>query len=264
MRKSNMLISASILSVLAIGGIMAYFSSADSVTNRFNGHDLKILLSEPAWTPKESNTIVPNKKIEKNPYITNISDTDAYVFMQVTVPYADNIVLEGNGSQMYQSYVLNANGELSAGTSTKNGAEVAVVDAVTGERTRHFDGVELFRFFRSDNQEGFNHTAWTQVGTAVADAENRNITYVFAYGTSDELKILSQGESTETLFDYVRFINLQEGQGFEPVTNHMIKDYHIKINAYGIQTDHLGMTEYEKKNPVQVWNAYCALSGLNL
>ena len=50
----------------------------------------------------------------------------------------------------------------------------------------------------------------------------------------------------------------------EPVTNSMTKDYHIKINAYGIQTDYLGVAEYEKKNPVQVWNAYCSVSGLNL
>jgi len=260
MRKSNFVISSAIIGVLVVGGIAAYFTGADSVTNRLFVPDLHILLFEPSWNQNLAYEIVPNEKIAKDPYIKNNSKTDAYVFLQLTVPYADDIILEGNGTDMYKSYTIDENGELVNGKNTNNGAEVANQDYLTGAKTNHFDAVELFRFFQLNDTEGFNTDDWTQIGDVSVDTEEKTITYVFGYGTSQTLKILKEGENTPKLFNYVKFVNIQEGQGFEPITNNSVKDYHIILDAYGIQCDYLGLEEEDKTNPEKVWKTYCSIT----
>ena len=74
---------------------LAFFTSTDEATNRFEGVKIDIILSEPKWKPDKAINIVPDATLEKDPYITNNEDVPAYVFLKVTVPavkynYDDN------------------------------------------------------------------------------------------------------------------------------------------------------------------------------
>ena len=65
---------------------LAFFTSTDEATNRFEGVKIDIILSEPKWKPDKAINIVPDATLEKDPYITNNEDVPAYVFLKVTVP----------------------------------------------------------------------------------------------------------------------------------------------------------------------------------
>ena len=84
-------ISLAVFTVIA--GLTAYFTSGDLVTNSFRAATLAIRVVEPNWIPNP--TVVPEQIIAKDPYIDNIDETPAYVFMEVTVP-AEEIILEHN------------------------------------------------------------------------------------------------------------------------------------------------------------------------
>ena len=259
MRKSNFIISLSILGVMCIGGIMAYFSSTDAVTNRMQARDLHIQLSEPSWV-EYPEYIVPNQKILKDPMVKNVSETEAYIFLELIVPYADDLILEGNGTDEYQNILISDDGTQTI-TKTSSGEEMTIKDEATGEITKYWSGVELFRFYQKDGTQGFC-SDWVAVGTPSKNTSDKTITYIFVYEKGEgNPKPVLQGEETSTLFDYVKFVNAQEKSGLEPITNKSVKDYHILVNAYAIQTDYLGISEEEKENPVYLWEAYCNASG---
>lgn len=83
--------------VMAIGGIMAYFTDADTATNVFTVGKVSLDLIEPNWDPENDDldgdglldayTITPEFEVQKDPQITNDGVNDEYVFMTVTVPY---------------------------------------------------------------------------------------------------------------------------------------------------------------------------------
>ena len=95
-----------------------------------------------------------------------------------------------------------------------------VITAAT-DGTRENGGVavkqELFKFTPNAN--------WTQISIK---EENNYMVYVYSYD-----KILSAGESTNTLFDTVTFANVIEGQ---IDTN----EYTIPVEAFAIQTANTG------------------------
>ena len=99
---------------------------------------------------------------------------------------------------------------------------------------------------------------WTQVGNFSTNTTNKTYTYVYAYTgnkTSTSMEALKTANTTATLFDYVRFANVVDGQGLEN------KALEIVINAYGIQTDNLfdkdmdidGKNEDGVVAPADVW-----------
>ena len=86
MSRKKLILTAIILAlVLAIGGILAYFTDVDTKVNKFKMGNVDIEVIEPSWpgnpdTPGEEDKpvedIVPNQEIPKDPQIINKGSND--------------------------------------------------------------------------------------------------------------------------------------------------------------------------------------------
>lgn len=90
---------ASLAGLLAIGGISAYFTDGDTATNTFTVGKVQIDLQEPHWDPDLAKDITPLQELKKDPQIKNDGINDAYVFLQVVVPYANVTVAQQDGTK---------------------------------------------------------------------------------------------------------------------------------------------------------------------
>ena len=109
------------------------------------------------------------------------------------------------------------------------------------------------------------NNGWKQVGTVSDDKTNKTYTYVYGYTGTDtsSMEALEKDTTTHTLFDYVRFANVVDGEGLEE------KSWNIVINAYGIQTDNLydndldvdGKNDDGVVSPTDVWGILTANQG---
>lgn len=106
-KKRLTVLCSCLVGVMAIGGVMAYFTDADTVTNKFTVGKVSLDLTEPNWNPenddkdgdglKDAYTIMPGFEVEKDPQITNTGVNDEFVFMTVTVPYYNVVTATENG-----------------------------------------------------------------------------------------------------------------------------------------------------------------------
>lgn len=212
--KKNFIIALAMMLVVLIGGVMAYFTSTDSVKNTFAVGEVKIDLAEPNWVAPTN--ITPNQAIIKDPQIKNIGVNDAYVFLKVTVPKATVETAAQDGTvataAVHQLFQLN--------NASKKAAVWSETDTI--------------------------NSAWVQVGerTSTDDA----YVYVFAYGSAQACTKLSKDATTAALFDSVTFINATEGQELES------ESLDIDIEAFGIQVDNInGNGTNGKVTPADVW-----------
>ncbi len=107
MKKVNLkvvLAAAAALAVLTVGGIYAYLTFTQSVTNTFTVGNVSATLTEPNWdegvTAGDNQNIYPCQTLAKDPTIT-IGETsnDAVVFMEVTYPVQNVITIAQDGSK---------------------------------------------------------------------------------------------------------------------------------------------------------------------
>ena len=172
---------AGILCLASVGGVSAYLTDYEKVSNEFTVGKVDIELKEPEWKPEENRMIEPSKVIHKDPQITNTGTNDAFVYMEVSIPMANVEAATENGERL-------------------------------GKKVQ-----ELFYFEAKDS--------WMQL--SVQNTESRR-TYTYAY-----TKILKPQETSETLFDTVKFLNLIEGQ----LDGQTLE---IPVRAYAIQTSYTG------------------------
>lgn len=172
---------AGILCLASVGGVSAYLTDYEKVSNEFTVGNVDIELKEPEWKPEENKKIEPSKVIHKDPQITNTGTNDAFVYMEVSIPMANVEAATENGERL-------------------------------GKKVQ-----ELFYFEAKDS--------WMQL--SVQNTESRR-TYTYAY-----TKILKPQETSEALFDTVKFLNLIEGQ-LDGQT------FEIPVRAYAIQTSYTG------------------------
>ena len=170
-----------ILCLASVGGVSAYLTDYEKVSNEFTVGKVDIELKEPEWKPEENKKIEPSKVIHKDPQITNTGTNDAFVYMEVSIPMANVEAAAENGERL-------------------------------GKKVQ-----ELFYFEAKDS--------WMQL--SVQNTESRR-TYTYAY-----TKILKPQETSEALFDTVKFLNLIEGQ-LDGQT------FEIPVRAYAIQTSYTG------------------------
>lgn len=85
-RKWILVIALVVSMVTAISGTLAYLTSTDTATNTFTVGNVSIDLEEPNWNPENIPALLPGVKIEKDPQITNTGRTDAWVWMEITLP----------------------------------------------------------------------------------------------------------------------------------------------------------------------------------
>ena len=172
---------AGILCLASVGGVSAYLTDYEKVSNEFTVGKVDIELKEPEWKPEENKKIEPSKVIHKDPQITNTGTNDAFVYMEVSIPMANVEAAAENGERL-------------------------------GKKVQ-----ELFSFEAKDS--------WMQM--SVQNTESRR-TYTYAYK-----KILKPQETSESLFDTVKFLNLIEGQ-LDGQT------FEMPVRAYAIQTSYTG------------------------
>lgn len=222
MKQKNLKISIIALALagcFAIGAISAYFTDADAAVNTFTVGKVEIDLQEPKWIPPTF--ITPEQEFEKDPQVKNTGINDAYIFVEVIVPYAN----------VY--------------TANKDGTRNEKADT------------ELFTY---DVKNG-----WVELGTGTKDTDNGTITHLYAYGTADAMAAVESGATTDSVFDYIKFVNLVEDKALDGAALDVV------IHAYAIQTanlndgkEHLdGDNTDGKATPEEVWSVLFAQNGDN-
>lgn len=212
MNKKNLvrvIVAVGLVCVLAIGLISAYFTDVETASNVFTIGKIDVELQEPNWV--EPNSVLPEQELAKDPQVKNVGTNDAYVFLEVEVPYA-NIV-----------------------TANDDGTKNATTDT------------ELFTYTVNDD--------WVSVGEKVKNENTKTVTYLYAYGTDTEMTALVKDATTATLFDYIKFVNVVDGQSLETTIQN------VTVKAYAIQTSNIndGKTALDGNNadgkvtPAEVW-----------
>ena len=186
---------------------LAFYQGFDLVSNRFSAATLDVLLLENQYdlTPvAERENIVPNKQVHKDPRVHNIEQTDAFVFLKITVPVD---FLKSSCNEIDKLYMV------------EKLAKVL--------RNKDYDNrLSDFNTYVDDNYYFWVELPECEEGTDLSGSVR---TYVFGYSV-----YLKKDEYTETLFDYVQLKNIIQYEA-DPNTIQ-----NIKVQAYGIQADHLG------------------------
>lgn len=203
------------ITFVATGGIMAFFTDKDEVTNKFTVGKIDVLLEEPEWSkktdenqngiPDEAENMLPQQSIEKDPQVRNVGTNDCYLFMTVQVPVREIITVNDKGEKNPKSIT------------------------------------ELYTYEK--------HPNWKLLGTCemkgeTGKVEGRKHLYAYADENGKCRKVNPEGV-TEPLFDKVQFVNALEGQGLENET------FQMDITSYGIQTEHIG-DDWE--NAEKIWS----------
>ena len=221
-------IALTLVACLAVAGVAAYFTDADTTTNTFTVGKVSLDLQEPNWVGDitgDSKDITPNQEIAKDPQIKNDGVNDEFVFTTVAVPYA-------NIKTAAQDGTVNA--------EATNTELYTLLDADGAEGIN--DGWILMGYL-NDNEEVSDTVVYRTDGTVV---------HLYAYGSETEMTALAKDATTAPVFSKVRFCNAVEDQALEG------EEKEITINAYGIQTtninDNVGAGNADGKvAPSDVW-----------
>ena len=189
--KNNMkkiLLLTGVLCLASVGGVSAYLTDYDKVSNQFTVGKVDVELTEDNWKPDDHKKIEPGKVISKE-RLSDIfmelagkgANNDAYAYLEVSIPTANVIAAADNGSRLEKRVQ------------------------------------ELFSFQ--------SKASWTKLNSQKV---GNNQVYVFAYN-----KILKPQETTESLFDTVKFLNIIEGQ----LDGQQLE---IPVRAYAIQASYTG------------------------
>ena len=84
----------SVVSIVTIGSIIAYFTDQKEIVNVFTVGNVKITLTEDGWdearanhtTPQAAQNIEPGQEIPKAPIVNNVGRYPAYTYLKVYVP----------------------------------------------------------------------------------------------------------------------------------------------------------------------------------
>ncbi|MBE6877099.1 MAG: hypothetical protein E7496_10370 [Ruminococcus sp.] len=234
-RKTLLLIS--MIGILTIAAISAMFSSSDFVTNSLSASHFDIELIESKWNYSHNN-VTPNEELDKDPKIKNNGDTDAYVFIEVSVPYYSNVRYETDNE---------------GGWAWGNVPCVKFINSA-GKSSDSAD------FAQTVNEH------WYLISESdSSETEPKTHTYIYAYvenaalpeGKSAVLKILPCSEDTETpaLFDKIKFFNARP-VGNIPIDEEMEisgQSVTIDVYAHGIQAEHLKESGVTTTDPEEVW-----------
>ena len=172
-KKIKSVAAVAALGILCLSGtVFAYLTATDSKTNTFTIGNVRGELTEPNYHPNEER-VFPLDVITKDPVITHKGNTDALVFIELTIPVE----------------------------------EVAVVDE-NGKKLDPADN-EVFTLIDEDDVEGNVNDEWVLIKNAVDVKSGDKVCghkYVYAYKT-----VLEKDAVTNALFNKVKFINYANG-----------------------------------------------------
>lgn len=86
-KKQAVILCLALAAIFLIGSAAAYFTDTEQVKNHLTIGKVDITLTEPKWDAvpdKEKQDITPNKKLIKDPKVTNVGINDAFVFVKVS------------------------------------------------------------------------------------------------------------------------------------------------------------------------------------
>lgn len=214
---------AGVLSV-AVGGTMAYLTDHKETVNTFTVGKVSIEGEEPGWNPDGDENpggiaeeVQPTQSWKKDPRIRNTGKNDAYVYMEVSVPVADAVYVEADGTRANKG------------------------------KAAH---IELFEF---DGKAKVSQTLEKGIGCSEPNDSwtllykkelNGTMVYTFCY---DE--ILSPGKMTDPLFDRITFANLVEGQLDGQTLD-------VTVGYYAIQTMNTGKEETVSEQAKHAFDKY--------
>ncbi|MBO5389943.1 MAG: Camelysin metallo-endopeptidase [Lachnospiraceae bacterium] len=217
----QLVVVCALVGILSVGSILAYFTDADTATNTFTVGKVSIDLVEENWDPDTATQITPLEELAKDPKVENNGVNDAFVFLEVVVPYAEVTVAAQDGTK-------------------------AAAKAWT----------ELFSY-TVDNTNWAEVTGTIKdVTYPIVDQTAGTVTHLYAYGSDTELKAVAKDTETTTLFDYVRFANVIEDEGLEGTSlDIVVNAYAIQTtNINDGKTEIDGDNADGKTSPSEVWS----------
>lgn len=246
-RKKLISVAVILALIIAIGGILAYFTDVKTKTNKFKMGKIEIEVDEGEFPTDGVPNVVAGVEFEKAPRVINKGTVPVYAFVEVTIPYDTvRVGAETNASEKELFEMLH----ITTGTNTAVGINAGwkSVNFTGSTETSTGSGIYVKR----------THQAATD--TEPEDTTRGLATYVFAYvGDGTTLKALAgkanpsdeSGESTNTVFDKVRFIDVTETT---PVDSRIQgTTFNVTVSGYGIQTTELGLEGADATNPDKVW-----------
>ena len=96
----KILLLTGVLCLASVGGVSAYLTDYDKVSNQFTVGKVDVELTEDNWKPDDHKKIEPGKVISKDPRIKNTGINDAYAYLEVSIPTANVIAAADNGSRL--------------------------------------------------------------------------------------------------------------------------------------------------------------------
>ena len=85
-RKWLLVIGLVLSLTMATAGTLAYLTDTQTAENVFTLGKVDIELTEPDWNPDEDHMLMPGIEIPKNPKVQNTGNTDAWVWLEVSIP----------------------------------------------------------------------------------------------------------------------------------------------------------------------------------
>ncbi len=201
---------------LAVTGIRAYLTDTESVTNTFTIGEVTIDTLEPNYPGNgtdETEDLLPNEEVPKDPCIKNTGKNRIVVFEQVDIPMANIITADEDGTRFPQS------------------------------------NVEVFGYRTTEGTYNSTHSdKWVEIKEQYLNADDEEVTAEVAtkvrriYGHNT---VLEEDETSVPVFDVVRLVNVIEGQIDNSVQS-------IVITTYAIQADNIaGVTDAEWKETME-------------
>ena len=224
-QKSNLkrvilaVVGFAIVLAMAIGGTALYLTDNDSATNTVNVGDVKVDLTEPNWEDTED--VVPNQELAKDPQVTNTGVNDAIVFMTLEVPVANITVTADDGTK-----------------GTKTNSELFWFKDSTDGASTHANNFD----------SNWAHLDTRDTGATLTGATR---TYVFAYKTA-----VAKDETTTPLFDKIQVKNFIENEIAAGATEQIqLKTY--AIQASNILENNVDLTgTLSNANLTKIYDVY--------
>ncbi len=215
-----------------VHGAAAYLTDTKTVRNTFSIGEVSIKLLEPDYPgngSQKTTDLVALQEIPKDPQIYNSGKNRAIVFLQADIPMASVIVTDEAGNRQAE------------------------------------ENLELFRFRTSNGKYNSVDDSWRLLSTVYLDEDEKQTTKEDAsicrrlYGYAD---VIEAGQTTDSLFDVIRLVNLVEDQ----LDNTTQK---IPVFAYAIQAENIsGLTEADMKQKsltkgelADIWDVYFIQNG---
>lgn len=222
LRVTILIILSSILIVtLAANITLSYLVQKQVRHNVFSLGVVQLKIEEDTFPQDEGQrTLLPKGIVPKDPHIVNTGTTDAYVFMEITVPYAEVLLVEEAGANIHQPVSTGkADCELFDLLSNAAGAP-------TGAATAGFTN----GFTVTDNGIFSYQSDWIFLSSKESTTKK---THSYLFGYRKILKTADGEKTTTNLFDKIQLRNILEGELPENTVET------ITINAYGIQNEEL-------------------------